>query len=146
MLLPEEARVEAMIPPCKRRDQATLLHPKLTTIHDELGEYISRDAQLVSDLGWEFFIKNRRGRGDFSDLGGVDEPTLGLLSQYRHRVTPVVLSGHKWTEGQQIEDLYRVPHQSTMKHVSLFHQEFASMVIKGWWVVLPYSVSRSYHG
>ena len=54
--------------PGKRRDQATLPRPHLTTISDELGEFIARYTRLVGDLVWEEFVKRRRGRGDFSRL------------------------------------------------------------------------------
>ena len=57
----------------------------MAAISDELGEYIARDTQLVRDLGWEEFVKERRGQGEFSDLGGVEHPARRLLRKYPHR-------------------------------------------------------------
>ena len=79
-----------MIPPCNKGDQATLSHPQLKKIPDEIGKCISQDALLVNDLGRENFFKERQGRGDFLYLGGVDHPARRLLRHYQHRRVPVV--------------------------------------------------------
>ena len=91
----------------------------------------------MRDLGWEDFFNLRRGRGNFSDLGGLDHPACRLLRQYWHRGPPVVSSRKWWTEGQWRAALDRGPHQSTMAHVPFLREDFASMVGKGKWVVLP---------
>ena len=65
---------------------------------DDLGKLISRDATLVAKLGWEDFVIQRRGRGDFARLEAVPHLAHRLLCQYKHRVTPVVLAEKIWTE------------------------------------------------
>ena len=60
------------------------LSPTLTTIFDELSEYISTEKQVVRDLSGEEFVTKRIGQGEFSDLGGVYHPARRLLSQYRN--------------------------------------------------------------
>ena len=79
-----------MIPPCNKGEQATLPHPQLTEIPDEIGKCIEQYALLVNDLGWENFFRERQGRGDFLYLGGVDHPAHRLLRHYQHRRVPVV--------------------------------------------------------
>ena len=70
-----------MMVPCKRMTRATLPRPQLTAIPDDLGEYIARNAHMVMGLLWEDFVKERRGQGEFSDLGGVDYSVCLLLNQ-----------------------------------------------------------------
>ena len=64
--------------------RSTLPHPQMIEIPYELGEYIDRDALLVRDLVWEGFVRERRGQGYFSYLGGMDHPVRLLLRQYRN--------------------------------------------------------------
>ena len=45
-----------------------IARPRQTLLPNYLGECISRDAAAVSHLGWEEFVRRRRGRGDFSRL------------------------------------------------------------------------------
>ena len=52
----EGAPGEYMTAPRKRRDRSNPPLPQLTIIPDDLGVYISKDAQLVRDLGWEDFV------------------------------------------------------------------------------------------
>ena len=87
----EGVRVEAMMDTCKRGTQATLPRPQITEIPYELGECIVWDTLLVKNLVLEGFVRESRGWGYFSYLGGLDPPARHLLSQYRHRVSPVVL-------------------------------------------------------
>ena len=61
---------EAMTAPCYKGAQATLPHPQLIEIPNELGKCIDQDALLVKDLGWEGFLQERQGRGYFTDLEG----------------------------------------------------------------------------
>ena len=109
-----------MTTPCKRGPQAHLPRPQLTAIPDDLGECIAQYTMMVRELGWERFLRERRGRGDFSDLGGVDQPACRLLRQYCHRGRAVVLLDKQYTEGQRREALDRESHKSMMVHVPFF--------------------------
>ena len=116
---------------------------------DDLGKLISRDATLVAKLGWEDFVNQHRGMGDFYRLGMDLHPAyrlLRLLRQYKHRVAPVVLAEKKWTEGGRQAALARGLHRSAMEHAPFIRKEFASMVGKGQWVVPPYSVDWNLPG
>ena len=43
-------------------------------------------------------------------------------------------------------DLKRGPHKSATKHAPFLREEFASMVEKGYWMMLPYSVAKRLPG
>ena len=51
-----------------------------------------------------------------------------------------------WTEGERQAALKRGPHRSATEHTLFLQDEFASMIEKGQWVVLPYSVSKGLPG
>ena len=68
----------------------------MTTIPDDISEYIARYVWMVRDMGREDFVKKRKIRGDFYHMGGVDHLDCRLLRKYQHRGSPVVLSGHRW--------------------------------------------------
>ena len=65
-----------------------------------------------------------------------------LLRQYKHRSAPVVMMTEEWTEGERLAALARGPHKSDIEHAPFLREEFASMLDKGQWTVLPYSVAK----
>ena len=69
---PKLARGENMTFSPKKWDRVTLPCPHLTAIMENLGECISRDTLRVKDLGWEGFMREKQGRRDFTELGGVE--------------------------------------------------------------------------
>ena len=58
----------------------------------------------------------------------------------------MVISGGEWTEEERSKYLESEPNQSTMAHIPFLRYYFSSMVGKGQWVVLPYSVSEELPG
>ena len=96
----------------------------------------------MTRLGWTEFVHWRRGRGDFASLSEVEHPALRLLRKYKQRGAPVVLITGEWSEGEHLAALKRGPHKSATEHSPFICKEFASMVEKGRWVVLPYSVAK----
>ena len=61
-------------------------------------------------------------------------------------MAPVVLAGKQWIEYQRVVTLQRGPHKSTLEHTPFLRREFASMVARGQWVVIPYSVAKRLPG
>ena len=116
--------------------------PQRAKLPDDIGKYVVRDAEEVTRLGWTEFLHRRRGRGDFASLSEVKLPARRSLWQYKHRGVLVVLMTGEWLEGERLAALKRGPHKSTTKHAPFIREEFASMVEKGQWVVLPYLVSK----
>ena len=58
----------------------------------------------------------------------------------------MVLMSGSWTEGERQAALKRGPHRSATEHTLFLREEFASMIEKGQWVVLPYSVAKGLPG
>ena len=116
------------------------------SLPDDIGKYVARDAKEVERLGWAEFVRRRRGRGDYSSLADVKHPAQRLLRQYKHRGAPVVLASGSWTEGELQAALKRGTHWSTTEHTLFLRKEFSSMIEKGQWVVLPYSVAKGLPG
>ena len=52
----------------------------------------------------------------------------------------------EWTEGGRLAALKRGPHKSATKHAPFLREEFASVVEKDQWTVLPYLVAKRLPG
>ena len=76
----------------------------------------------------------------------MEHLTRRLLRQYKHRGAPVVLMTGGWTEEELLAALKQGPHKSATEHAPFLREEFASMVEKGQWTVLPCSVAKQLHG
>ena len=116
-----------------------------TDATDNLGKLINDDVVLLSEVGWERFVKTKRGRGD---LGKLDKPHPAnrLLHQYKVHGTPVRFSTPPWSAEQQLAAIARGPHPSCLNHIDFLQEEFVDMMKKGQWVVLPYSVAKTLPG
>ena len=58
----------------------------------------------------------------------------------------MVLMLGSWTEGERQAALKRGPHRSATEHTLFLREDFASMIEKGQWVVLPYLVAKGLPG
>ena len=115
-------------------------------ISEELGKCVARDAELVTQLGWEGFVKHHRPRGDLTDLRNVDHSAKHILRQYRDRGVPVRLSTGPWTAERLEAALARGAHPSCDKALEFLCEEFIDMVNKGQFVVLPAEVAKKLPG
>ena len=131
-------------PDAKRPDGIT--RPQQVKLPDNIGKYFVRDAEVVTRLGWTEFLHRRRGRGDFASLSEVNNSARRLLRQYKHRGAPVVLMAGEWSEGERLAALKRGPHKYSTEHAPFLCEDFALMVEKGQWVVLPYLVAKRLPG
>ena len=111
--------------------------PMQAKLPDGIGKYVARDVREVQRLGWEEFVRRRRGRGDFASLADVKYPERHLLRQYKHCGAPMVLTSGSWTEGERQAELKWGPHRSATEHTLFLQEEFASIIDTGQWVVLP---------
>ena len=57
-----------------------------------------------------------------------------------------MLAGKEWTEDQRLAALQQGPHKYALEQTPFLRREFASVVAKGQWVVLPYSVAKRLPG
>ena len=87
-------------------------------------------------------MRRQQGRGDFDSLSEVEHPAQRFLWKCKHRGAPVVLMTGEWTEGKRLEALKRGPHKSATEHTRFINDEFASIVEKYQWMVLPYSMDK----
>ena len=70
-------------------------------------------------------------------LDNVDHPAQRLLKSYKKRGAPVKMETKAWTREQVSAALARGAHRSCMEHLKFLHEEFADMIAKSQWVVLP---------
>ena len=75
--------------------------PRQTSLSDDIDKLISWYSIIVAELGWEKFVEQRRGRGDFSILEAIPHAYCHFLRQYEHLGTPMVLAVKLWTEGDR---------------------------------------------
>ena len=96
-----------------------------------------QDAELLKRLGWRKFVLQHRTKSDFASLDRVDHPARRLLKQYKSRGTPVKFSTEPWSRAKIDAALQRGAHRSCLEHLEFLHEEFADMIAKAYWVVLP---------
>ena len=84
------------------------------------------------------FIRQARGRGDLHPaVGSLPHPAAHLLAEYQRSGTPVVMQTEKWTEGRIRAALKRGPHSSSQQGIEFLREEYADMIDKQQWTVLP---------
>ena len=129
-----------------RRSVPTKRPRELAPLPDDLGTLLERDTKLFAELGWSGFIRGRQARGDLSALSRLRHPARRLLRQYKFRGAPVVLHTAPWTPEQCDASMERGPHKSSYEHIEFLRAEFAEMVNKAQWVLLPYDAVRHLPG
>ena len=107
---------------------------------------IARDVHLLSRLGWQEFVRLRRGRGDIASLDAIKHPARRLLSLLKSRGAPVKFSTPPWSRQRLNQAIKRGPHKSCNEYLDFLEEEFIDMVQKGQWVVLPASVAKTLKG
>ena len=120
--------------------------PKQAQLPDDIGKYVVRDAEEVTRLGWTEFVRRQQVRGYFASLADIRHPARSLVQQHKHRGAPVVLMSGSWTEGESFAAFKMGPYRSATEHTLFLREEFSSILEKGQWVVLPYSVAKGLPG
>ena len=113
---------------------------------DELDRLIrSTTNSFIQAADWEtFFLNQRDPRGDWNDMTELNHPAAHLLRHYQHSGVPVKFQTKRWTKGQKNAALNRGPHKSAKEHIDFLREEFASMIKKGHWVLLPARLLRDH--
>lgn len=106
---------------------------------DRLDAHIeAASAAFKAANSWGSFIRGARGRGDLHpDVGKLNHPAAHLLSRYQKSGTPAVISSCPWTPDRLKKALQRGPHQSAKNGISFLREEYADMMDKQQWTVLP---------
>jgi hypothetical protein len=120
--------------------------PRPSGVCTELSEYIDRDVRLLQSLGWHGLVAHCRPLSNFSQLDNVPHPACRLLCLYKHRGAPVKFSTPPWTRLQVKHALSCGPHKSAHEYLDYLEEEFADMINKGQWVVLPYLAVKDLPG
>ena len=95
-------------------------------------------AAFLSATSWGNFVKHARGRGDLhSAVGTLDHPAAHLLSRYQKSGTPAVISTPPWTRQRLNAAIKRGSHQSAKNGIAFLREEYADMMDKQQWTVLP---------
>ena len=113
---------------------------------DELDQLIRATTDSFLQAGdWEtFFRRQRDPRGDWNDMVELDHPAAHLLRHYQRHGVPVKFKTKRWTRGQKNAALNRGPHKSAKEHAQFLREEFASMIKKGHWVLIPARLLRDH--
>ena len=125
-------------PDAKRPNR--ILHPQQVKLLYDIGKYIARDAEEMTRLGWKDFVG--RGQVDFASLSAVEHLARQLLRQYKPCSAVVMLLTGEWMEEERLEALALGPCKSAIEHDPFLRKEFALMVEKWQWTVIPYLVAK----
>jgi hypothetical protein len=118
---------------------------RLSTLQvKSLGTYVDRDVRLLADLGWKKFIQVRRGESDLSSaVDTLPHPARSHLRHLRRRGARAPMSTAPWSEERLAATMARGPHKSAFEYAEFLGEELVEFVLKGQWVVLPYSVVQT---
>ena len=138
-------QVQSSPRPNKRRAADEVLGNQ--SVSEELGELIAKDCLLLSRVGWQKFVRHRRGRGDFASLDNItSHPARNLLLRMKHEGVPVRFTTPPWSRQRVDEALKRGPHRSCRDYIDFLEEEFIDMIKKGQWIILPASVAVKLEG
>jgi hypothetical protein len=111
-------------------------------IGDRLGKLVHRDASLLTKTSFLELLRERRSRGNLTDMKQVVHPAKHLLRHISKTGYPVLFTTKPWTSAQRDAAIARGPHKSAHEYVDFLRDELADMVERATWVVLPYSHVR----
>jgi len=137
---PSQKRVRASdSPPTGQLKPSEAKPPDMS---DELGKFISLHTNLLRELGWSAFVRKIRDSSDLTTLENVKHPAKRLLKHYKYRGAPVKFSTPPWSSERVSQALARGAHKSCLAHQEFLHEEFADMIAKSQWVILPASAVK----
>ena len=148
--MPSNARIASPIaitlqPPAKKQRREPVNYPTITALPADLGKCVKRDSEEIRELGWEEFVRRRRGRGDLGDLN-FDHPAKRLLKEYKTKGAPVKLKTEPWTKHRVERAMDRGAHKSCSEYLPFLQQEFVEMIEKNQWVILPFEDAKELVG
>ena len=115
---------------------------------DRLDAHIEHAAAAFKASGsWGDFVRSIRGRGDLHpDVGTLPHPAAHLLSRFQKCGTPAIIQSSPWTPERIEAALKRGPHQSSARGIEFLRNEYADMMDKQQWTVLPAHLVQSLFG
>ena len=115
---------------------------------DRLDSLIeSASAAFVASDSWGSFIRSIRGRGDLHpDVAKLPHPAAHLLSRFQKSGTPALISSEPWSPTRIAAALKRGPHKSSKNGIEFLRDEYADMMNKQQWTVLPAALVQHLFG
>ena len=106
---------------------------------DELDTLVANATKAFqrSDDWEQFFDQQKDPRGDWAEVARLNHPAARLLHLYKQKGVPVVLKTEPWSLARKSAALARGPHKSAKEHIEFLREEYASMMKKGHWTLLP---------
>jgi hypothetical protein len=108
-------------------------------VSDELGALISAAAcDFKQSSSWNSFIQNSRHTSDMhAEVAALSHPASRLLNQYQKRGVPITMRNLPWSQQRKNAAIKRGAHLSAKQQTAFLRQEFASIINKGQWTLLP---------
>ena len=108
-----------------------------------LGKHIRRSTSLLRTHGWDYTVRCLRTPNDLPDnILQLPHKAARVLHYLKRKGVPCKLKTPPWTTARRDAAMKRGPHKSAIEHSSFLDEEMATMVARGQWMVLPYSVVR----
>lgn len=95
---------------------------------------------------WKEFVEQSRDpHGDIHPkVARLPHPAAPLLDQLRLVGAPVQLTTPPWNRNRITAALARGPHKSSKESIAFLREEFAGMMLKGHWTMLPARLVKDY--
>jgi hypothetical protein len=117
-------------------------------VSDELSMLVDVAVSLFNQYSsWEEFVsKSCHTCAIAPDVKHIDHPAAIILHQYKKSGVPVIMKTVNWPATKIDSTINRGPHKSPLKELLFLWQEFAAMMRKGQWTVLPASMAQKLKG
>ncbi|VEU39857.1 unnamed protein product, partial [Pseudo-nitzschia multistriata] len=117
--------------------------PLTTTYpYDRLDAHVTKAVTAFHQANcWGDFVRSVRGRGDLHpEVGELPHPAAQLLHSFQQEGTPAVMMSPPWGAARIAGALARGPHKSSHNGIEFLREEYADMMDKQQWTVLPASL------
>jgi hypothetical protein len=117
-------------------------------VSDELGMFIDVAVDLFNQSSsWEKFVSKSRHTCNIAPgVKHIYHPAATILHQYKKSGVPVIMNISQWPAAKIDSTIKHGPYTSALKELLFLRQEFAAMMRKVQWTVLPASLARKLKG
>ena len=117
-------------------------------VRGRLDDHVEKAAAAFQkSSSWGDFIRGIRGQGDLHpEVGSLNHPAAHLLSRFQKSGTPAGLSAAPWSNAKFEMALKWGPHRSSHNGIEFLCTEYADMMDKQQWTILPASMVKNIRG
>lgn len=102
---------------------------------------------MLRTHGWSNTVRRLRTPADLPEnIATLPHKAARVLHHLKRSGIPCKLKTPHWTTARRDAAMKRGPHKSAIEHSEFLDDEMATMVAKGQWMVLPYSMVREMEG